>query len=174
MSDEEKGLSDVLKAMSRAANIELGPGEPVVLSPKQLREMQFDQEILQLVAAGLTYMDISRHLDVPIGLVVRRITAMLNGEILMSDEQINGYLRHQLDLLQMGVESSLRDMEAEGDGTAALEKIAGTNRHQGRQMLWRFMTHQAALLGLLRQRIDINKREEVTIAVVRGEDYDAI
>ena len=174
MSDENKALSDVLRAMSRAADIELGPGEPVKVSNKQLRDMQFDREILALVAAGLTYVEIGRQLDVPLGLVVRRITAMLNGEILMSDEQVNGYLRHQLDLLQIGIESSMRDMEAEGDGTPAMEKVAGTNRHQGRQMLWRFMTHQAALLGLLRQRIDINKEEKVTIAVVRGEDYDAL
>lgn len=174
MSDEKKALSDVLKAMRHAADIELGPGEPVKVSSKQLRDMQFDREILALVAAGLTYVEIGRQLDVPLGLVVRRITAMLNGEILMSDEQVNGYLRHQLDLLQIGIESSMRDMEAEGDGTPAMEKVAGTNRHQGRQMLWRFMTHQAALVGLLRQRIDINKREEVTIAVIRGKDYDAL
>jgi len=165
---------DALITMRHATDIELGPGEPVNLSDKQLRDMKTDQDILSLVVAGLTYVEIARQLEMPVGKVVRRVTAMLNGEVLMSDEQINGYLRHQLDLLQIGMESSLRDMESEGDGTPTMEKVAGTNRHQGRQMLWRFMTHQAALLGLLRQRIDVTKNETVTIAVVRGEDYEAI
>lgn len=175
MSEEsDKAVSDVMRAMRHAADIQLGPGKPVTVSDKQLRDMQFDREILALVAAGLTYVEIGRQLDVPIGLVVRRITAMLNGETLMSDEQVNGYLRHQLDLLQLGIESALQDMNAEGDGTPGMEKVAGTNRHQGRQMLWRFMTHQAALLGLLRQRIDVSRNETLTIAVVRGEDYEAL
>jgi len=170
----DRALSGVMRAMRDATDIQLGPGEPVNVSDRQLVEMQLDQEILALVTAGLTYIEIGRQLDMPVGLVVRRITAMLNGETLMSDEQINGYLRHQLDLLQIGMESALRDMNSEGDGSASMEKIAGTNRHQGRQMLWRFMTHQAALLGLLRERIDINRNDTVTIAVVRGEEYDAI
>ena len=40
--------------------------------------------------------------------------------------------------------------------------------------LSKFLIHQAAILGLLRQRVDLNVRQKVEIAVVRGEEYDAL
>ena len=171
MSDELKGI---LAEVRKAADVEIGPGQPIAVSRAELDEMARDAEIIALAQAGLTYVEIGRRLEIPLPVVVGRITSMLKGVPLLSEEHIAGYLSHQLDLLGVGIENALGDMGAE-DGWEEWEaKIAATRRHNGRMALHKFLTHQAMILGLLRQRIDINKREQVNITVVRAEDYDAL
>lgn len=173
MSDDDP-LKGILAEVRKATDIEIGPGQPISLSTSELDEMQRDAEILALARAGLTYIEIGKRLEMPLNVVVGRIAGMLKGEPLLSEEHIAGYLAHQLDLLSVGIENSLSDMEAP-DGWEEWEaKLAATRRHNGRMALHKFVVHQAMILGLLRQRIDINRREQVNITVVRAEDYDAL
>lgn len=171
-------LSSLLSRMRDSADFEMGPGEPLSMSPRQLEETKLDLEIITLARSGLTYVEIGRNLDIPLSTVVRRIAAMLNGEAIGSPEHLSAYLYHQLALLQEGIDSALEDMADNRRGFGIdeidVDKVASANRHQGRMALQKFLVHQAAILGLMRQRIDVNHREQVEITVVNRADYEAL
>lgn len=172
--DSKDPLAGILSRLRDSADVTLGPGEPVVPSAHALREAETNMQILQLAQANMTYIDIARNLGLSLREVVDRITGMLKGVPLYSEEHLSAYLAHQLDLVQVGIDSSLKDMADRRDDDEVVDKIASTNRHNGRMALNKFMIHQAAILGLLRQRIDINSREQIEITIVRGEDFDAL
>lgn len=168
-------MSGLLRRMREAADVEIGPDYPVMPSDAVLRETAMDREILALAQAGLTYVEIGRNLGLPLAVVVERIVGMLKGIPLGSAEHLAGYLAHQLDTIQVGIDSSLKDMADRSDtGDKDYDKMAATNRHNGRMALNKFLIHQAAILGLLRQRIEIEERREIAIAIIRAEDFDAL
>jgi hypothetical protein len=171
-------LKTILNDLRDTADVELGPPDAVTPAPALLQSARLDNEILTLALSNMTYVEIARQLGIPLADVVRRVAGMAKGEPLGSAESMATYLRHQLELVQVGIESALKDMadSREGCGVEEIEidKVASANRHQGRMALAKLLTHQAAILGLLRQRIDVTRRERVEIAVVRGEDYDAL
>ncbi len=167
-------LNDVLKRLTAEADAQLGPSTPVLAPNTVLKETARDLEILTLAQAGLTYIEIGRRLDMPLADVVRRIVAMLKGVPLYSEGHLAAYMQHQLDLIQVGIESALLDTAAQGQGDDFTEKLASTNRHNGRMGLVKLLTHQAAILGLLRQRLEIDNRTRVEIAVLRPQEYDAL
>jgi hypothetical protein len=115
--------------------------------------------------------EIAYRLDIPLSDVVRRVTAMMKGIPQYSSEHLAAYVAHQLDLIQLGIDSALSDMNAQDPDDP---KLASFNRDKGRMALHKFLHQQALLLGLLRQRVDINQRQEVAITVIRGEEYDAL
>lgn len=168
-------LSGLLARMREAADVELGPNGAVIPSDAVLRETALDREILSLAQAGLTYVEIGRNLGLPIAVVVERITGMLKGLPLYSKEHLAAYLAHQLDLVEVGIKNALDDMaDKSNTGDYDYDKLASTNRHNGRMALNKFMIHQAAIMGLLRQRIEIEERTKIEITVVRSEDFDAL
>ena len=167
-------LGELLSGMGRASDLTIGPGQPIALTPAELHEMERDADILRLAVSGLTYPEIARRLDLPMPQVVTRIAGMLKSHPLLSEEHIGGYLAHQLDLLAVGIQSALDDMAAEDVGDYKYDKLAAQRRDSGRMALVKLMLHQAAILGLLRQRIDVNRREQINITVVRSEDFDAL
>jgi hypothetical protein len=158
--------------LKAAADIALGPGEPLTLKPGDTERMERDLLIAQLAGSGHTYIDIARQLDAPLTEVVNRVAAMLRGHAALSPEQAADYLTHQLELLNIGIENALADMADRRDGEDG--ELSSRNRHFGRQALAKFLMHQAAVLGLLRQRMEIDKRERVEIVVVRPEEYEAL
>lgn len=167
-------LAGILSRLREHTDLSLGPSEAVIPDENVLRETALDMSILQLAQQNMTYIDIARHLGLTLPNVVRRITGMLKGVPLYSEEHLSAYLAHQLDLVQAGIESSLEDMGDRRDDDEVTAKMASSNRHNGRMALNKFLIHQAAILGLLRQRIDINSRQQIEITVIRDEDYDAL
>lgn len=172
MSDDP--LEGILNRLKEATDLSLGPADPVVPTKRQLEEAEKNAQIILLAQNGLTYIDIARELDMPVGMVIRRVVGMMKGVPLYTQEHMAAYLAHQLELLQVGIESAVRDVQDWRDGDLATEKLAGENRHSGRMGLAKLLVHQAAILGLMRQQIDITRREQVEITVIRGEDYDAL
>jgi hypothetical protein len=171
-------LDDILKKLPDDVGDILGPPEAATLSAAQLQSAATDNAILTLANSNMTYIEISRQLGLPLPDVVRRVAAMAKGEPLGSPESMATYLAHQLELIQVGIESALRDMDDQRRGYAIeeveIDKVASANRHQGRMALTKLLQHQAAIMGLLRQRVDVTRRERIEIAVVRGEDFEAL
>lgn len=171
-------LSAITSRMRDSADLELGPGEPLAATPKQLEETALDLEIVTLARSGLTYVEIGRNLGISLNMVVRRIAAMLNGEAVGSPEHLAAYLYHQLNLLEEGIDNALSDMNDNRRDLpleeVEIEKVASLNRHNGRMSLHKLLTHQAAIVGLMRQRIEIESREKVEILIVNKEDFEAL
>jgi len=178
MSESTKATSDplagILSRLRDDVDLSLGSSEPIIPTGKALREAETNMQILQLAQANMTYIEISRNLEIPLREVVERITGMLKGVPLYSEEHLSAYLMHQLDLVQVGIDSSLKDIGDVRDDSEFVDRTAATNRHNGRMALTKLLIHQAAVLGLLRQRIDVNSREQIEITIVRPEDFDAL
>lgn len=155
---------------------ELGPSSviPPATVAKQLADASNDMQISEMVRGGATYVDIASYLGISVAAVINRIASMLNREYILSEDQLNDYIAHQLRLSQIAIDNCLADMACEADPPDITASVASKTRQNGRLSLVKFLEHEAKILGLLRTRIDIHNETTVAVAVVRAEDFDAL
>jgi hypothetical protein len=154
----------------------LGPAETI--DPKALAKIAedaiIDRQIAELSRAGMPYPDIAQHLGLPLGSLMRRVGSLLSTrDDLMSTGFMNDELVHQLRLLSELEVNALADMEARATEEVP-EAVASRTRHNGRLALVKALQQRAVISGLIRQRVDIKKDENVRITVLRPEDWDAL
>lgn len=134
-----------------------------------------NQQIVAMARAGVPYMVMSEQLGMPLNRLLSRINQLISVENeTLSKGQMNDYLLYQLGLIQMGIENSLEEMGLPLTGDPEADKQALWGRDKGRMALHKFLQHQAAIMQLFRQQIDIREVKKVEISVVRAEDFDAL
>lgn len=155
---------------------EVGPPEPLPLD-KLARigeEAALDKQIVELARAGVPYSEMAELLEMTMGQLLNRISRMVNTQSdMMSQEMINDYLLIQLQLINMGISNSLEDMAKEYEGDLEWDDLVMKARDKGRMGLHKFLQHQAAIMQLFKQKVEVDVRQ-VQISVVRGEDFDAL
>lgn len=164
----------MLQELNKKTTEILGPADPLPhdIVTRVLDDKAEDRQIADLARQGITYVDIARYLGKPINHVLQRIVGMLNQEEVLTPPMINDYLRHQLEIINIGIQSSLDDMNREPETDNMTPAVAAKARHGGRMALAKFLQQQAAILGLLRERIDIYETKTITIAELRASDWD--
>jgi hypothetical protein len=132
-------------------------------------------QIVELARAGVPYPVMADQLGMSLSKLLARINQMISGgNDVLSKQQMNDYLLYQLGLIQMGIENSLEDMQVRPTGDPVEDKVIFSARDKGRVGLHKFLQHQAAIMQLFRQQIDIREVRKVEISVVRPEDFDAL
>jgi hypothetical protein len=163
-------------ALVAIATEQLGP--PDSIDPKALARIAedaiLDRQIAQLSNAGMPYPDIAAHLGLSLGVLIRRVGSLLSArDDLMSTGFMNDELVHQLRLLSELEVSALSDMAAIATEEIP-ETVASRTRHNGRLALVKALQQRAVISGLIRSRVDIRHEQDVRIAVLRPEDWDAL
>lgn len=151
-----------------------------LIDPKALAKISeddlLDKRIVALARAGMGYMEIADQVGMAVPALLRRIAGLITlREDILSESMMNDYLIYQLNILALGIESAMADMVAQADPDRDVsESVASKTRQNGRLALVKFLQHQAVIMQLIRQRIDVNERKQVEIVVVRPEDWESI
>lgn len=156
---------------------EVGPPEPLPLD-KLARigeDAALDKKIVELARAGVPYAEMAEVLEMTMGQLLNRISRMINTQNdMLSQGMINDYLLRQLALINMGIESALQDMTMEySNDSLEWDDLVMKARDKGRAGLHKFLQHEAAIVQLFRQKIEVEVKQ-ATILTVRSEDYDAV
>lgn len=156
---------------------QVGPAEPI--SPQALARINEDallnQQIVALARTGVPYPLLAEQVGMSLPSLLSRINQIISTENeTLSKGQMNDYLLYQLQLIQHGVNNALEDMAVEPTGDDGRDKLIYNARDKGRVALHKFLQHQAAIMQLFRQQIDIREFKKVEITVLTPDDWEAL
>lgn len=156
---------------------QIGPAEPVDVAvlARIGEDAALNKQIVDLARTGIPYSVLADQLGMTLAQLLSRINQIISTQnSALSKEQMNDYLLYQLQLIQHGINNSLEDMAVEPTGDEVYDKLAYNARDKGRVALHKFLQHQAAIMQLFRQQIDIREFKKVEITVLTPDDWESL